>query len=114
MIAIAVPLLFRLPPPGIPVFFAVLFGFGMGIDFLLTPVLAAEHFGTSAMPRVMGVILPVNTIGQTWFPYGVSLLREITGSYWTPLWTVFAFAVAGRLLMAMLPAAPQQHSPVRS
>ncbi len=113
LIAIAAPLLLRLTPPGIPILFAILFGFGMGIDFLLTPVLAAEHFGTSAMPRVMGVILPVNTIGQTWFPYGVSLLRETTGSYWIPLCTVFAFALLGRLLMAMLPAAPP-YPPTRS
>lgn len=108
LIAIAAPLLLRLTPPGIPVLFAILFGFGMGIDFLLTPVLAVEHFGTSAMPRVMGVILPVNTIGQTWLPYGVSVLRESTGSYFVPLCTVFALALAGRLLMALLPPAPAQ------
>jgi hypothetical protein len=49
------------------------------------------------------VILPVNTIGQTWFPYFVSLLRERFGSYAAPMGTVFALAMLGALAIALLP-----------
>jgi cyanate permease len=104
LMALAAPLLFRLQPPGAPYLFAVIFGFGMGVDFLLTPLLAAEQFGTARMAAAMGLILPVNTIGQTWFPYVISLVREGTGSYDVPLYVIFACALAGRLLMSRLPA----------
>ena len=54
----------------------MLFGFGMGADYMLIPLMAAEQFGVNTLARAMAVILPVNTIGQTWFPYFVSLLRD--------------------------------------
>ena len=41
--------------------------------------MAAEQFGVNTLARAMAVILPVNTIGQTWFPYFVSMLRENFG-----------------------------------
>ena len=53
----------------------------MGADYMLIPLMAAEQFGVNSLARAMAVILPVNTIGQTWFPYFVSLLRERFGSY---------------------------------
>ena len=56
--------------------FAILFGFGMGADYMLIPLMAAEQFGVNSLARAMAVILPVNTIGQTWFPYFVSVLRD--------------------------------------
>ena len=51
----------------------------------------------------MAVILPVNTIGQTWFPYFVSLLREQFGSYQIAMGTVFGLAMLGALAIALLP-----------
>ena len=56
--------------------FAVLFGFGLGADYMLIPLMAAEQFGVNSLGRAMAVILPVNTIGQTWLPYFVSILRD--------------------------------------
>ena len=37
----------------------------------------------------MAIILPTDTIGQTWFPYLVSMLHEKFGTYTLPLQTVF-------------------------
>jgi hypothetical protein len=51
----------------------------------------------------MAIILPVNTIGQTWFPYFVSILRERYGSYAIALGAVFAISLIGALAILLLP-----------
>src|ERR1019366_8001578 len=44
-----------------------------------------------------------NTIGQAWFPYFVSILRERFGSYAIALEAVFAVSVIGALAILLLP-----------
>ncbi len=103
LVALTIPLLHLVKPPGTPYAFAILFGFGMGADYMLIPLMAAEQFGANSLARAMGIILPTDTIGQTWFPYGVALLRERFGSYDAALAVVFAMAVVGAAAIAMLP-----------
>jgi MFS family permease len=83
--------------------FAVVFGFSMGADYMLIPLMAAEQFGVNSLPRAMAVILPVNTIGQTWLPFLVSFLRERYGSYQIPMFLVFGIAMVGAAAILMLP-----------
>jgi MFS family permease len=83
--------------------FAILFGFGMGADYMLIPLMAAEQFGVNTLARAMAIILPTDTIGQTWFPYFVSVLRRQFGSYESALMSVFAMAIVGAAAIALLP-----------
>ncbi len=83
--------------------FALLFGFGMGADFMLIPLMAADQFGVNSLARAMAIILPADTIGQTWFPYAVARLRQASGSYDNALMVVFAMAAVGALAIALLP-----------
>jgi MFS family permease len=83
--------------------FAIAFGFSMGADYMLIPLMAAEQFGVNTLARAMAIILPVNTIGQTWFPYLVSWLREYFGNYHLPMAIVFGIAMVGALSVALLP-----------
>lgn len=83
--------------------FAVVFGFSMGADYMLIPLMAAEQFGVNSLARAMAVILPVNTIGQTWLPYLVSRLRESYGNYVAAMTVVFAIAMLGAVAIALLP-----------
>ncbi len=83
--------------------FGVMFGFSMGADYFLIPLMAAEQFGVNTLARAMAVILPVNTIGQTWCPYMVSALREHFGNYLAPMAVVFGIAMIGALAIAMIP-----------
>jgi MFS family permease len=85
-------------------FFAVAFGFSMGADYMLIPLMAAEQFGVNSLPRAMAVILPVNTIGQTWLPFLVSYLRERYGNYTMPMTVVFGIAMLGAVAIMMLPS----------
>ncbi|HLJ45327.1 MAG TPA: MFS transporter [Bryobacteraceae bacterium] len=83
--------------------FALLFGFGMGADYMLIPLMAADQFGVNSLARAMAIILPVNTIGQTWFPYFVSILRENFGSYGVAMGAVLAAAIVGAVAIMILP-----------
>ncbi len=111
MVAITIPLLLRVRPPEAPYAFAILFGLAMGADYMLIPLMAADQFGINTLARAMAVILPVNTIGQTWFPYFVSLVRERTGSYGVAMGMVFALAIAGAAAIALLPRASSNVAP---
>ncbi len=83
--------------------FAIVFGFAMGADYMLIPLMAAEQFGINSLARAMAIILPANTIGQTWCPYLVSALRENSGAYGMPMVVVFAIAMTGAAAIAFMP-----------
>src|SRR3982751_2178035 len=105
LVAATIPLLFLVKPesPAMVYIFAVLFGFGMGADYMLIPLMAAEQFGVNTLARAMAIILPTDTIGQTWFPYLVSMLHEKFGSYALPLQTVFILSFVGAVAVGLLP-----------
>ena len=84
-------------------FFSILFGFGMGADYMLIPLMAAEQFGVNSLGRAMAIILPADTIGQTWFPFVIAKIRESFGGYQTALNVVFALAFVGAVAIALLP-----------
>ncbi len=88
--------------------FAVIFGFSMGADYMLIPLMAAEQFGVNTLARAMAIILPINTIGQTWCPALVSVLRQHYGNYRGPMAVVFGVAMLGAVSIAAMP----KHLPV--
>src|SRR5579884_1202872 len=94
--------------------FAIMFGFSMGADYMLIPLMAAEQFGVNSLARAMAIILPANTIGQTWLPYMVSGLREHYGNYLAPMAVIFGIAMIGALAIAIMPASkfPLESPPV--
>ncbi len=105
LLAVALPMLLFVKAPATPYLFAVIFGLAMGSDFLLTALIAADQYSVSSLARVLAILFPAMTIGQTWLPYFIALLREWTGSYSTPLLVAFGLAAAGRLVMTLLPSA---------
>lgn len=106
LMAAAMPMLYFLTPSGGPYLFGATFGFGMSVDFVVVPLLVADYFGPKSIPKVMGIIVPVNTVGQTWWPYLVSLLWTVFGNYSVPLLFTFACILAGRFTLALLPKHP--------
>jgi MFS family permease len=111
LVAATIPLLQMITPasPDNLYLFAVLFGFGLGADYMLIPLMAAEQFGVNTLARAMAIILPTDTIGQTWCPYLVSFIQESTGSYPVALTVVFGLAAAGALAIALLPGNKKEH-----
>jgi len=105
IVAATIPLLLAVSParPSMVYVFAVIFGFSMGADYMLIPLMAAEQFGVNTLARAMAVILPINTIGQTWCPYFVSAIREQRQNYVAPMMVVFGIAMLGALAITMMP-----------
>ncbi len=104
-VALPIPLLFIIDQPGIPALFSSVFGFGLGADYMLIPLMAAQAFGPNSLARVMGIILPVDSIGQTCFPFLLGVLRDRSGNYDVGLLVVFGLALFGALAIALLPTA---------
>jgi MFS family permease len=105
-VALPVPLLFFVDRPGVPLLFAIVFGFGLGADYMLIPLMAAHLFGPHSLARVMGIILPLDSIGQTCFPFLMGMSHDVLGSYRAGLIGVSALALLGAAGVAMLPKAP--------
>ncbi len=110
VVALSIPLLLKVTPAsfGNLYVFSVVFGFAMGADYMLIPLMAAELFGVNSLARAMSIILPTDTIGQTWFPYFVALIAETRGTqadpdYVTALLAVFAVAMVGAVAIGLLP-----------
>jgi len=101
--AFTIPILLSVAPPQTPWVFATLFGIAMGADYMLIPLMAAEQFGVTSLARAMAVILPANTIGQTWFPYFTAVLKQHFGNYTIPMYIVLGVALLSGICIALLP-----------
>ena len=122
LVAISIPLLFLATPESsqMTYLFALVFGFSMGADYMMIPLMAAEQFGVNTLARSMAILLPVDTIGQAWFPYLISKLHAFFGNYTMPLSTVLGLAFAGAFAIILLPRGGEEahsgtrRSPIRS
>jgi hypothetical protein len=65
-VALAIPLLFLITPqrPQFAYLFGIVFGFAMGADYMLIPLMAADVFGLRTLARAMSAIVPADTITQ--------------------------------------------------
>ena len=77
--------------------FAVTFGFGLGADYMLIPLMAAECFGLGALSRILGIVVMSDSIGEATMPYLIAHLRDVTGSYTTGFALLTGLALAGAL-----------------
>ena len=105
IVALAIPMLFLVTPsqPGFAYLFGVVFGFAMGADYMLIPLMAADLFGVRSLGRAMSAILPADTVTQYWFPNLIAQLRAAWGGYGSALWVAALMAGLGAIAIALLP-----------
>ncbi|HNR05971.1 MAG TPA: MFS transporter [Saprospiraceae bacterium] len=103
LVAGSIPLLYSVSTPGVVYLFAILFGIGLGGDYMIIPLMAAELFGVRVMGRVMGLILTMDGLGEAFAPMLVGWLRDISGSYANGFAALIALAAIGALAIAFLP-----------
>ena len=103
LVASAIPLLFFVQTPGAVYAFAVLFGIGLGGDYMIIPLMAAELFGLRVMGRLMGVVLTADGVAEAVIPMLVGYLRDRTDSYAVGFAVLIGLALAGAAAVAMLP-----------
>ena len=83
--------------------FAVVFGIGLGGDYMIIPLMAAELFGVSVLGRVMGVVLTADGAAEALAPMAVAVIRDQTGSYGNGFLVLLVLAVAGATAVALIP-----------
>ncbi len=103
LVVIAVPLLFFASARGIIYVFAAIFGFGLGGEYLIIPLIGAELFGVKVLGRLMGVILTADGVAEATAPMLVGYLRDRTGSYYLGFMTLIGIALLGAAAVVLLP-----------
>src|SRR6185503_8342752 len=103
LVASSIPLLFFASTPGAIYLFAIVFGIGLGGDYMIIPLMAAELFGVRVMGRLMGVILTADGVAEATVPMLVGNLRDKTASYTVGFTVLIALALVGAIAVASLP-----------
>ena len=103
LVASAIPLLFLVGTPGAIYLFAVIFGIGLGGEYMVIPLMAAELFGVRVLGRAMGVVLTGDGVAEAVAPVLVGRMHDVTGTYATGFVAVIAFALAGAVAISFLP-----------
>jgi MFS family permease len=81
LLALAIPLLFLARQPAALWLFALIFGFAMGADYLLIPLVTAECFGLGALGKLLSLIIMADSLGQFFGPVLAGKIFEATHSY---------------------------------
>ena len=104
IVACAIPLLLLPDFPGRIYLFAIIFGIGLGGDYMIIPLMAADLFGLRALGRTMGIILVADGVAEASFPWLVGHLYNVaTKSYATGFTFLIALALLGAAIVAFLP-----------
>ena len=106
IVASTIPLLWAAPSPATLQAAAVLFGIGLGGDYMIIPLIAADLFGLRRMGRVMGIVLTADGVAEAIVPMAVATLRDRTGSYGPGFALLVSLALAGAAAVAFLPRRP--------
>ena len=103
LVGSAIPvLLMARGQPALLYVFAVCFGFGLGADYMLIPLMAGECFGLGALSRVLGIIITTDSVGEAMMPYLVAHVRDTTGSYTGGLVLLTALAFIGAVAVSLI------------
>jgi sugar phosphate permease len=103
LVAASIPLLYFASTPGVIYLFAFIFGMGLGGDYMIIPLMAAELFGVKIMGRVMGLVLTADGLAEAFSPMLVAKLHDISGNYANGFVVLIMLAVIGIIAVAMLP-----------
>ena len=117
IVAAAIPLLLLAHSWTMLHVFALLFGIGLGGDYMIIPLMAADLFGVQRLGRVMGFVLTADGLAEALSPMFVAGLRDRKGTY-RPGFLLLGLAVVGALAVAALPRtllsrASARHQPRR-
>ena len=110
-LALAIPLLFAAPRPGVVWGFAIVFGFAMGADYMLIPLVTADCFGLPALGKLLAVIITIYSVGQWFAPWLAGRIFDTRHSYDLAWVMMAAAAAAGAALIYAV--SPERQAVVR-
>lgn len=104
VLALAIPLLFATPRPAAVWGFALLYGFAMGADYMLIPLVTADCFGLSALGKLLSLIIMGYSLGQWFGPWVAGRIFDTYHTY-NPAWIMMSVAaiVGAALIYAIQP-----------
>lgn len=91
VLALAIPILFLVRQPGGIWGFALVFGFAMGADYMLIPLVTVECFGLPALGKLLSLIIMGYSLGQWVAPWLAGKIFDASHSY-DLAWTLMAAA----------------------
>jgi MFS family permease len=114
VIGASVFLLGKPSSPAILLLFVVVFGFAMGADYMLIPLVTSEWFGTASLGKILAIIIMGYSIGQWAGPWLVGKLFDARHNYDLG-WTIIASAgIAGAIAILALPHCCRRESVTKS
>jgi MFS family permease len=84
--------------------FAIVFGFSMGADYMLIPLVTAECFGTTALGKLLALIIMGYSLGQWAAPWFVGKMFDVQHSYDLAWKIVAILGMAGAGAIYAIPA----------
>ena len=109
LVAGAIPLLYFASSPGVIYLFAIIFGIGLGGDYMIIPLMTAELFGIKILGRIMGIILTADVMADALSPMLVGWIRDRSGSYFNGFAVLISLALIGTISVALLPLRKNKH-----
>jgi MFS family permease len=109
-VAGGIPLLFFADSRAALYLFAAIFGIGLGGDYMIIPLMAAELFGVKLLGRVMGIVLTADGVAEATAPLLVAATRDATHSYASGFMILIGFAALGAVAVALLPRSHRRFS----
>jgi MFS family permease len=103
IVGCSIPLLFLASSRPFLYLFAVLFGIGLGGDYMIIPLMAAELFGVKVLGRLLGVVLTADGVAEALAPMMVARTRDGTGSYAVGFTILIGLGLVGAVAVALLP-----------
>src|SRR6266480_3343280 len=76
---------------------------GLGGEYMVIPLMAAELFGVQVLGRVMGIVLAADGVGEAVAPWLVGRMRDAAGSYASGFAALIACALVGAVAISFLP-----------
>jgi predicted dehydrogenase/sugar phosphate permease len=104
LVSLAIPLLLLTDVRGAIYPFALIFGLGLGGEYMVIPLMAGELFGLRVLGRTMGVVLTADGVAEAAAPWLVGRMHDATGSYATGFGALIACALVGAVAIACLPS----------
>ena len=98
----SIPLLLMPNFPGRIYLFAVVFGIGLGGDYMIIPLMAGDLFGIKKLGRIMGIILVADGLAESLSPMFVGALYKSTNNYTLGFSGLIVIAITGAIIVSFL------------
>jgi MFS family permease len=102
-VAASIPILLMPEFSGRIYIFAIIFGIGLGGNYMIIPLMAGDLFGIKALGRTMGIILVADGIAEAVFPMLVGALYGSTKSYVSGFIILITATLIGAIIISFLP-----------